>query len=103
MLWLSPESAKYEETLQMSSICIIRYAKWKGITFRAAHLISSVTGAIKKNSSIWFNIHRKKIGSHNIEFVREDDVTPSHGAAVALNVLVLSQSGVSIFLYIAQW
>lgn len=81
----------------MSSICIIRYAKREGITFRAAHLISSVTGAIKKNSSIWFNIHRKKkkIGSHNIEFVRGDDVTPSQGAAGAARVSVLCLSCLS--------
>lgn len=76
MLWLSPDSANYAwtQTLQMNSICIIRYAKREGIKFRAPHLISSVTAAIKKNSSIWFNIHRKKIGSDNIEFVRDDDV-----------------------------
>lgn len=46
----------------MNSICIIRYAKREGITFRAPHLISSVTAAIKKNSPIWFSVHRKKLG-----------------------------------------
>lgn len=67
----------------MNSICIIRCAKREGITFRAAHLISSVAAAInKKKSSICFKIHT--------EFVREDDFNPCQGAMNELVALSVS-------------
>lgn len=84
----------------MNSICIIRYAKREGITFRAAHLISSVAAAINKKISHPFALKSiQKIVLRNIEFVREDDVNPCQGAMnklVALNVSIQLILGVKL-------